>query len=175
MRPWLKLSIILILALFLNSCAAWKVVETNPDWQFNLTCEYYETQARQLIREAMEDNELQLLATSIVKGRQGKEGAYAIWVWVSANIRYIDNGFNIQLPIGVVMKGGGDCKNRSTLVVALAKLAGLDATLVIIALRDRRAHMYAVVEGWPVEPAPCPFGEVPFRDIMIGSYEVNFK
>lgn len=65
----------------------------------------------------------------------------------------------VRLPSALIRDRVGDCKSTAVTIAALAAAAGWPVVLRFVGYRDRPylSHVYAVVDGVPVDPL-LPFG-----------------
>lgn len=86
-------------------------------------------------------NELKVLVDSLIKGvAQPEEKTKRIYYWVQENIKYIafEDGLGGYQPRDadvVLHRRFGDCKDMSSLLTSMLRLAGLDAYMCIIGTR----------------------------------------
>jgi len=124
--------------------------------------------AKPLIENSLSEPQLVSLSQEVVGRRQGREAAYAIWVWISNNIKYSAEpaGADIFIPpMQTLAARAGDCEDRAILEATIAKIAGLEVKLAIARfVRISGLHMYALIEGYPCDPAPSEFGKEPLLE-----------
>lgn len=66
-----------------------------------------------------------------------RDSLEAVYRWVAQDIRYVsialgDGGYQPRLPAEVAESRSGDCKDKATLFIALARLMGLEADPVLV-------------------------------------------
>jgi tetratricopeptide (TPR) repeat protein len=92
-----------------------------------------------LSREQLElDSETKELVQRIVAGASTPEQKVtAVYNWVIRNTRYVALEFGIygykpRRAVQTVARGWGDCKDKATVIVAMLRELGIDATLVVV-------------------------------------------
>ena len=97
-----------------------------------------------LSRDQLElDDETRELVHSLVKGaKTDREKVARVFDWVVKNTRYVALEFGIygykpRRCVQTVARGWGDCKDKATVIVALLRELGIDATLVIVRTQQR--------------------------------------
>jgi hypothetical protein len=89
-----------------------------------------------------ESNEIKALTDSLTKGiTSNKEKVRIIYAWVQRNINYVafedgENGFVPREASLVIQRKYGDCKDKTSLLVAMMKSQGLNASYTWIGTRD---------------------------------------
>jgi hypothetical protein len=89
-----------------------------------------------------ESNEIKTLTDSLTKGiTSDKEKVKNIYSWVQKNIKYVafedgENGFVPREASLVIRRKYGDCKDKTSLLVAMLKSQGLKASYAWIGTRD---------------------------------------
>jgi cellulose synthase operon protein C len=98
-----------------------------------------------LVRDQLTTNdELQKTVTTVLKGVDRKKTAEvvaAIYGFVVTNTRYVAlefgiHGYKPYRVDRVLARRFGDCKDKASLIVAMLKLAGVDARLVLLRMRN---------------------------------------
>jgi transglutaminase-like putative cysteine protease/Tfp pilus assembly protein PilF len=92
-----------------------------------------------LSKEQLElDGETRELVQRIVAGADTPEQkVVAVYNWVIKNTRYVALEFGIygykpRRAVQTVARGWGDCKDKATVIVAMLRELGIDATLVVV-------------------------------------------
>lgn len=110
---------------------------------FSSTQDIYSHYRSQLDSTAGSDPDVAALAKEITKGLgDDREKVRAIYYWVQNNVRYIAfedgiAGLKPDLASNIIRKKYGDCKSMSTLMVALMRSLGLQASHCWIGTNDR--------------------------------------
>lgn len=88
--------------------------------------------------------------------------ALLAWAFCVDVIRYKEETGDqtIRLPSALVREGVGDCKSTAVFIAAMCKAAGRSVALrfTLADGSDQYGHVYAVVDGVPVDPL-LPFGK----------------
>ena len=85
---------------------------------------------------------IKILTDSLTKGiKSNKEKVRKIYSWVQKNIKYVafedgENGFVPREASLVIQRKYGDCKDKTSLLVAMMKSQGLNASYTWIGTRD---------------------------------------
>lgn len=90
-----------------------------------------------------------------------------VHAYVRRNVEYLEdadpNNQRLRMPWRTVFEGKGDCKSTAIMIAALAKASGRHAVLRFV---DQEGegwdHVYAVVDGVPVDPMESFGTEVPY-------------
>lgn len=96
-----------------------------------------------------------------------REGlARMCWELVRHEVEYIEETGTqyIRLPWRTLADGRADCKSQTTLIVSVCAAAGCNAVvrMVILPGTEHFGHVYAVIDGVPVDPGlefgqECPY------------------
>lgn len=122
------------------------IISTVPSWESIATWE------RELIRDAFRTTpELEALAKKIFDGaKDNRERAARLMSWIIKEIRYqkdydgVLEGVKPHAAPVVVSRRYGDCKDKATLFIALARLGGIDAHYALIRTRKHGGVRRAV-------------------------------
>ncbi len=113
-------------------------ISTIPDWKF--VAEWYNNIATAKARSSYE---IKTLTNELFAGQKldDLEKIKKIYHYITQNISYSSvsfrqSGIIPQLPATVVNTRIGDCKDVSTLFVAMCKEVGIDAELILVKTRD---------------------------------------
>ena len=88
-------------------------------------------------RYAMTPELRQTLDTIVARAKTSDDSLRAIHRWVAQDIRYVSvalgiGGYQPRLPSAVLATKYGDCKDKATMFVTLARAAGMDAYPVLL-------------------------------------------
>lgn len=150
-----------------------------------------------------QDDSLNKLVAEVVKGsKTDREKAERIYHWVQQNIKYIAfedgmGGFIPREAAAICNRRFGDCKDMSSLLVAMSRAAGLDAYFTWIGTRRKPYayeevplpivddHMictvklgndYIFMDGTdPVIPFGTPPAALQGKEALVGLDSKNFK
>ena len=104
------------------------------------------------------------------KGIPRRDAARAIHELARRRVRYVreDGDQLIRFPWRALEDGQGDCKTLSVFVASMARAAGLPVRIRFVRYLgdDHFAHVYAVVDGIPVDPELSYGEEVTFESKM---------
>lgn len=113
-------------------------LSTIPDWQF--VADWYNNLATAKARSSYE---IKTLVNELFAGQQlnDTQKIKKIYQYITQNISYSSvsfrqSGIVPQSPATVINSRIGDCKDVSTLFVAMCKQVGIDAELVLVRTRD---------------------------------------
>lgn len=91
-----------------------------------------------------------------------EDAAEAMHAFTRAAVHYEaeDGDQLIRMPWRTIADGTGDCKSTAVLIASMCRAAGRDARLRFVRYdgEDWFGHVYAVVDGTPVDPQ-LQFGE----------------
>jgi transglutaminase-like putative cysteine protease len=88
-------------------------------------------------RYAVDDSVMQAARDATAGAKTPEEKIEALYRWIAQDIRYIsislgDGGYQPRMPAEVVRTRSGDCKDKATLFVALARKMGFEAYPVLL-------------------------------------------
>jgi transglutaminase-like putative cysteine protease len=100
-----------------------------------------------------------------------RNAAFAAWQFARDRVRYVreDGDQLIRMPWRTLEDGQGDCKSLSVLVASLCRAAGCRVALRFVRYPgdDHFGHVYAVVDGVPVDP------ELAFGDQVLSVEQID--
>ncbi len=103
-------------------------------------CEWYHSFVKDINQE--KDTSLQSIVSSLTKGvKSSEERIRRIYYWVQNNINYVAfedgmNGFVPREAKDICNRRYGDCKDMSSILVKMLRLAGIDAHYTWIGTRS---------------------------------------
>lgn len=113
-----------------------------------------------LSRDQLElDEETRQLARRLAAGARDDRAKVArVFDWVVKNTRYVAlelgiYGYKPRRAVTTVARGWGDCKDKATVIVALLKELGIDATLVMVRTQLRGDYSSKVASLAPFDHA----------------------
>jgi tetratricopeptide (TPR) repeat protein len=116
------------------------------------------------------DDETRELARKLGEGaKTDMEKVRRVFNWVVKNTRYVALEFGIygykpRRCVQTVARGWGDCKDKATVIVALLKELGVDATLVVVRTQNRGDFASKVASLAPFDHA---IAYVPSLDLYL--------